>query len=34
MEMRVAAACLSALEIAVGHWRRIGGVSNVSGNYR
>jgi len=32
MLMRVAAASLPALEIAVGQRRRIGGVSKVSGN--
>ncbi len=33
MLMRVAAAGLPTLEIAVGHRRRIGGVSKVSGNF-
>jgi hypothetical protein len=33
MLMRVAAARLPALEIAVGHRRRAGGVSKVSGNF-
>ncbi len=33
MLMRVAAADLPTLEIAVGHRRRIGGVSKVSGNF-
>ncbi len=33
MLMRVAAADLPALEIPVGHRRRVGGVSNVSGNF-
>jgi hypothetical protein len=33
MLMRVAAARLPALEIAVGQRRRIGGVSKVSGNF-
>jgi len=33
MLMRIAAARLPALEIAVGHRRRAGGVSKVSGNF-
>ncbi len=33
MLMRVAAANLPALEIAVGQRRRVGGVSKVSGNF-
>jgi glycosyltransferase involved in cell wall biosynthesis len=33
MMMRVAAARLPALEIAVGHRRRVGGISKVSGNF-
>jgi len=33
MLMRVAAARLPALEVAVGHGRRVGGVSKVSGNF-